>query len=94
MPPSHNASFKALNMEKVYVPIRVPMEQLEDFMSYCRGFGLRGLSVTIPHKEAILSYVDSTDRDVDHIGAVHDSVADSISVEKADELHGWVLPVV
>ena len=76
-PAVHNAAFKALEMEKVYVPIRVPTEQLEDFMSYCRGFGLKGLSVTIPHKEAILNYIDSTDRDVDHIGAANTVVMDT-----------------
>ena len=41
-PSVHNAAFKALDMEKVYVPIRVPTEELEEFMSYCRGFGLKG----------------------------------------------------
>ena len=75
-PAVHNASFRALNMDKLYIPIRVPREDLGDFMSYCRGFGLRGLSVTIPHKEAILEHVDSTDRDVDHIGAANTVVMD------------------
>jgi len=67
----HNAAFRALKMDKVYIPIRVPQEDLGDFMSYCRSFGLRGLSVTIPHKEAILEHVDGTDRAVDHIGAAN-----------------------
>lgn len=67
----HNTAFRQLNMDKVYVPFRVPSEDLPDFMTYCRGFGLRGLSVTIPHKETILQHVDSTDRAVDHIGAAN-----------------------
>lgn len=75
-PAVHNAAFRALKMDKLYIPIRVPSEDLGDFMSYCRGFGLRGLSVTIPHKEAILDHVDSTDRAVDHIGAANTVVMD------------------
>lgn len=80
-PAVHNAAFCELGMDKVYVPIRVPKEQLEEFMSYGRGFGLKGLSVTIPHKEAILEFVDSTDQAVDHIGAANTVVLDSF--EKA-----------
>lgn len=76
-PAVHNAAFQALSMEKVYVPIRVPTEELENFMSYCRGFGLKGLSVTIPHKEAILDYIDSTEAAVDHIGAANTVVLDT-----------------
>ncbi len=75
-PAVHNAAFRHLEMDKVYVPIRVPREDLSDFMAYCRGFGLRGLSVTIPHKESVLDYVDSTDRAVDHIGAANTVVMD------------------
>ena len=75
-PVVHNAGFRALGMDNVYVPIRVPDEQLEEFMSYCRGFGLKGLSVTIPHKEGILNFVDSTDQAVDHIGAANTVVMD------------------
>jgi 3-dehydroquinate dehydratase / shikimate dehydrogenase len=75
-PAIHNAAFRELKMDKVYVPIRVPREDLSDFMEYCRGFGLRGLSVTIPHKEEVLEHVDSTDRAVDHIGAANTVVMD------------------
>jgi 3-dehydroquinate dehydratase/shikimate dehydrogenase len=75
-PAVHNAAFRHLNMDKVYIPIRVPREDLAEFMTYCRSFGLRGLSVTIPHKEAILDHVDSVDRAVDHIGAANTVVMD------------------
>ncbi len=75
-PTVHNAAFRALNMDKLYIPLRVPREDLGDFMTYCRGFGLRGLSVTIPHKEEILQHVDGSDRAVDHIGAANTVVMD------------------
>ncbi len=75
-PAVHNAAFRHLKMDKVYIPIRVPREDLAEFMTYCRSFGLRGLSVTIPHKEAILDHVDSVDRAVDHIGAANTVVMD------------------
>lgn len=75
-PAVHNAAFRALKMDKLYIPIRVPREDLGEFMTYCRSFGLRGLSVTIPHKEAILEHLESTDRAVDHIGAANTVVMD------------------
>jgi 3-dehydroquinate dehydratase/shikimate dehydrogenase len=77
----HNAAFRALEMDRVYVPIRVPREELGEFVSYCRGFGIQGLSVTIPHKEEILQYVDGTDRAVDHIGA-----ANTVVIEGFDKM--------
>ncbi len=53
----HNRAFRQLKLNKVYVPFRVPPESLSAFLAEARSFGLRGLSVTIPHKEAVLPYL-------------------------------------
>lgn len=75
-PVIHNAAFQALGMNKVYVPFRVRAEDLEDFLSYNRQLSVKGLSVTIPHKEAVLPYLERTDAAVDHIGAANTIVYD------------------
>lgn len=75
-PMIHNAALRALKMDRVYVPFRVPRENLEDFINMTRQFSLRGLSVTIPHKEAVVPMLTETDRAVDHIGAANTIVID------------------
>lgn len=75
-PVIHNAALRKLKKDCVYIPIRVPRENLEDFMSMARQFSIRGLSVTIPHKEAIVPMCTETDQAVDHIGAANTVVID------------------
>lgn len=70
-PVIHNAALREIQRDSVYVPFRVPREYLDDFMGYARQFSIRGLSVTIPHKEAIVPLCTATDRAVDHIGAAN-----------------------
>jgi 3-dehydroquinate dehydratase/shikimate dehydrogenase len=68
-PHIHNAGFEALGLNKVYVPFRVRPEDLTQFMHDCRELGIRGLSVTIPHKEEILKFVTRFEEAVQEIGA-------------------------
>ncbi len=68
-PHIHNAAFDAAGLNKVYVPFRVRPEDLGQFLSDCREFGIKGLSVTIPHKEEILKYKSMCDEQTDEIGA-------------------------
>lgn len=55
-PVVHNAAFRAAGLNKVYVPFQVPPESLNEFMEQVKAFGIRGLSVTIPHKREIRSF--------------------------------------
>jgi 3-dehydroquinate dehydratase/shikimate dehydrogenase len=75
-PSIHNAAFRELGLDCVYVPFRVPRENLDEFIGYVRQFGVKGLSVTIPHKEAIVNLCTSTDRFVDEIGAANSVLMD------------------
>lgn len=65
----HNRTFVQQGMNRVYLPFRVPEEDLGQFLSDCPKMGIKGLSVTIPHKEAILDYVSWQERAVSEIGA-------------------------
>ena len=82
-PVIHNAAFKELGLNAVYIPFRVPREELNDFMGMCRQLSIKGLSVTIPHKEEIIPLVTETDNAVDHIGAANTIVIDGFHRQRA-----------
>ena len=70
-PMIHNAAFRELDVNAVYVPFRVPREHLAQFLKDAPGLGVKGLSVTIPHKEAVLKMLTEKDKTVAGIGAVN-----------------------
>lgn len=70
-PQIHNAAFGAAGVDAVYVPFRVPFDTLGQFMEDVGRLGIRGLSVTIPHKEAVAKYLTKVDPAVKGIGAVN-----------------------
>jgi 3-dehydroquinate dehydratase/shikimate dehydrogenase len=68
-PAMQNAGFQARHKNAVYFPFLV--HDLRDFIRAIRPLGIRGFSVTIPHKENILRYIDSCEALADKIGAVN-----------------------
>src|SRR5690606_13982008 len=72
----HNRAFRELGLNKVYVPFRVPPESLPAFLAEAREFGLKGISVTIPHKEAVLPFLQRSDESVSAINAANTIVFD------------------
>ncbi len=67
----HNAAFRRLDINAVYVPFRVPREHLEQFLADAPKLGIHGLSVTIPHKEAVAKKLDVADDSLTGIGAAN-----------------------
>ncbi|WP_437191397.1 shikimate dehydrogenase [Planctomicrobium sp. SH527] len=67
----HNAAFKRSKLNAVYLPLRVPPELFEETLKAYDTIGLRGYSVTIPHKEAALKYAQRTDEASKAIGAAN-----------------------
>ncbi len=55
-PAMHNAAFRALNMSAVYASFEVKPEELKKAIEGARALGIRGLNVTIPHKEKVLEF--------------------------------------
>lgn len=70
-PQIHNAAFGEAGINAVYVPFRVPFDVLGQFMEDVNRLGIKGLSVTIPHKEAIAKFLTKVDPAVKGIGAVN-----------------------
>jgi 3-dehydroquinate dehydratase/shikimate dehydrogenase len=70
-PAVHNRAFQAKRMDAVYVPFLVHPTQLKDFMQLAEMLPVCGFSVTIPHKQKMLRYLDVVDPLTRRIGAVN-----------------------
>ena len=68
-PAMHNAAFQAHGMNKVYVAFEV--KDVERALDGFRALGVGGVSVTIPHKQAVIPYLDAIDPVARKIGAVN-----------------------
>jgi 3-dehydroquinate dehydratase/shikimate dehydrogenase len=67
----HNRAFQARRIDAVYLPFLVPAQQLGDWMKFAGEFPVSGFSVTIPHKQRIMRYLDVIDPQAKRIGAVN-----------------------
>jgi 3-dehydroquinate dehydratase / shikimate dehydrogenase len=70
-PAVHNRAFQAKRMDAVYLPFLVHPPQLKDFFSLADKLPISGFSVTIPHKQKVLRYLDIIDPLARRIGAVN-----------------------
>jgi shikimate dehydrogenase len=68
-PLMHNAAYKKMGIDARYCPFCV--ENLKDAMQGVRACNIRGISVTIPFKTAVMSYLDEVDGSSRQIGAVN-----------------------
>jgi len=65
----HNASFEANQLDYRYIPFRVAPDDLQTFVHWCQKEKIGGLSVTIPHKQAILPLLTQAESAAQGIGA-------------------------
>ncbi len=70
-PIMHNVAFKELGIKAVYGAFLVKEENLKKAVEGIRVLNIKGLSITIPHKESIMKYLDEIDRVAFEIGAVN-----------------------
>ena len=70
-PTMHNAAFEALGMDMVYLPFDVRPADLPRAVAGLAALGIRGVNVTIPHKEAVLPLVDELSEEAALIGSVN-----------------------
>ncbi len=75
-PVMHNAAFKNKGVDYVYLAFRVKKEELGKAIEGMRALNIRGLNVTIPHKVAVIPFLDELDPLADKIGAVNTIVND------------------
>lgn len=76
-PIMHNAAFDAVGLPYRYLPFEVRPDQLQEAIKGIVPLGIRGLNVTIPHKETIVPFLDRIDEEAERIGAVNTIEIDS-----------------
>lgn len=74
-PELHNRWFAEQGMNAVYLPFQV--NDVGAFMKFARSIDLRGFSVTVPHKQNIIGYMDSVEEAVTAIGSCNTAVRTS-----------------
>jgi 3-dehydroquinate dehydratase/shikimate dehydrogenase len=77
----HNTGFATRGVNAVYLPFLV--QQLGDFLKAVPDFGVKGFSVTIPHKRAILKHLKECEPLAAEIGAVN-----TVVVQRDGSLYG------
>jgi 3-dehydroquinate dehydratase/shikimate dehydrogenase len=70
-PAVHNRAFQSRRTDAVYLPFLVKPAHLRDFLTLAEKLPLSGFSVTIPHKQRIIRYLDLLDPVARRIGAVN-----------------------
>jgi len=78
----HNRAFRARKFDAVFVPFLV--RNLREFLGSLKPLGVSGLSVTIPHKEKIIRFLDGCDPLAERIGAVN-----TVVVRGGGRLYGY-----
>jgi shikimate dehydrogenase len=70
-PRMHNAAFRALGLNFAYVPLPVAPGRVRHAIKGLAGLGFAGANVTVPHKSAVLPYLDELSPIAEAIGAVN-----------------------
>src|SRR5512137_404057 len=82
-PAMHNAAFAALGLNWCYVLLPTPADQMAASVARIRSGELQGANVTIPHKQAVLPFLDAIDPAAQAVGAVN------TIVRRGDRLIGF-----
>lgn len=70
-PAVHNRAFQTRRMDAVYLPFLVDAHALRDYFGFAKELPVAGFSVTIPHKQKVIRYLDVVDPLARRIGAVN-----------------------
>lgn len=68
-PAMHEAALRAAGIPGIYLPFDT--DDLEGLGEVIRGYGIRGMNVTIPHKVDVMDQLDAVDGDASAVGAVN-----------------------
>jgi shikimate dehydrogenase len=80
----HNAAFAALGLDYVYIPFCVSPDKLKIAVEALVSLGIKGINVTIPHKETVIPFLDKIMPEAELIGAVN-----TINIDAQNRLIGY-----
>ena len=87
-PGMHNAGLVKLNLDYVYVAFNVLPDKLGEAVKSIRPLNIRGMNVTIPHKENVMRFLDRIDPVAEQIGAVN-AIVNNNGVLTGYNTDGW-----
>ncbi|MBR2189456.1 MAG: shikimate dehydrogenase [Eubacterium sp.] len=91
-PAMHNYSFQKLGLDCVYVALDVPAEKTAKAVEAIRTLGICGCNVTMPHKTAVVPYLDELSPAAQMTGAVNTIVnRDGVLAGHTTDGEGFVL---
>jgi shikimate dehydrogenase len=70
-PVMHNTAYTKLGLDYAYIPFHVKPDGLGKAVEGLRALHVRGFNVTIPHKVAVIPWLDGLDPLAEKIGAVN-----------------------
>jgi shikimate dehydrogenase len=81
-PAMHNAALEALGLDYAYLPFAVKGEDLGALLSALKSVNFAGVNVTMPHKQAVMEFLDEVSELSRLLGAVN------TITHKDGKLHG------
>ena len=66
-----NAGFQSVGLDAIYVPWQVSPTDLSAAIAGMKALGVAGFNVTIPHKSAVVKYLDEISPEAEIAGAVN-----------------------
>jgi len=93
-PPLHNWGFQALGVPGEYRMFPVELSMLAAMMEQVRTLPIAGLSVTIPHKVAVMPFLDGISERAKDVGAVNTVFWDGPRLRGENtDVHGFLAPL-
>lgn len=76
-----NVAFELKNLDYIYLAFDVPADNLTSALNGMVALGMRGLNVTLPHKEKVIPLLNEVSEEASIIGAVNTIVNDNDSLK-------------
>lgn len=76
-PAMHNEAISYLQINYCYLPFLAREGDLKEAIQGVKSLNIRGINVTMPHKEEVLNYLDKVSKEAREIGAVNTVVNES-----------------
>ena len=70
-PPMMNAVFSYMNLDACYLAFQVDEKKVSEAIAGIRALNFAGVNVTVPHKSAVIPYLDEVSQLAKKIGAVN-----------------------
>jgi shikimate dehydrogenase len=92
-PVMHNAGFRGLGIDAVYLPLQAA--DAADFVTFARGLGLSGVSITAPFKVDLMEAADELDPLARRVGAINTlAMRDRRWHGYNTDVHGFAAPLL